>query len=284
VTEPSDRDDRLMSIGVFARRSRLSMRALRLYDRQGLLKPERVDTHNGYRWYRESQLFIARLIVMLRQLDMPLAEVAELVNAPRDRAAAVLTEYWSGVERRIAGQRQLVELLRAGLIDGERRYDTFSVNVREIEDQVVLAEQRHLTLLELEPWLRQTKITLTNAAEDCGGLVAPMFAIFHGEVSHDSDGPVEVCVPIPATDSRPAVATDRYWRTEPAHREAYVTVTKAQFEMPAILTAYDAIRHWIDSSHHAVAGSPREIYVPGVDPHNADPSDPVCDVAFPIGS
>jgi len=273
-----------MSIGVFARRSRLSMRALRLYDRQGLLEPDHVDPHNGYRWYRESRLFTARLIVMLRQLDMPLADVAELVNAPHDRAAAMLTAYWAGVERRIAGQRQLVELLRAGLVDGEGRYDDFDIDVREVEDQVVLTEQRSLTLLELEPWLRQTKHTLTDAAEDCGGPVARTFVVFHGEVSHDSDGPVEVCVPIPAHDSRPAVTTDRDWRTEPAHREAYVTVTKAEFELPAILSAYDAVQHWIESHHHAVVGSPREIYVPGVDPHRADPGDPVCDVAFPIRS
>jgi hypothetical protein len=110
-----------------------------------------------------------------------------------------------------------------------------------------------------------------------------MFVVFHNEVSHDSDGPVEVCVPIPALESRPAAATDRDRRTERAHREAYVTVTKAQFEMPAILTAYDAIRHCIDSGHHAIAGSPRGIYGPGVDPHNADPSAPVCDVAFRLG-
>jgi DNA-binding transcriptional MerR regulator len=284
VTDTSDRDDRLMTIGVFARRSRLSMRALRLYDRQGLLKPDHVDAQNGYRWYRESQLFTARLIVMLRQLDMPLAEVAELVNAPHDRAADLLTAYWTGVERRISGQRQLVELLRTGLIDGESRHNEFTINVREVAEQVVLTEQRHLTLLELEPWLRQTKITLTAAAEDCGGLVARMFVIFHGEVSHDSDGPVEVCVPIAAPGSRPAVAPSRNWRTEIAHREAYVTVTKAEFEMPVILSVYDAIRRWIESSHHVVVGSPREIYIAGVDPHTADPSDPVCDVAIPVRS
>ena len=98
----------------------------------------------------------------------------------------------------------------------------------------------------------------------------------------DSDGPVEVCVPIAAVDGRPAFATDREWRTEPAHREAYVTVTKADFELPAILSVYDAVWHWIESSHHVVVGSPREIYVPGVDPHTANPSDPVCDVAVPI--
>src|SRR5690606_17795691 len=108
-----------MSIGVFARRSRLSMRALRLSDQQGLLQPARLDPPNGYRWYRESQLRVARLIALLRQLDMPLAEVAEVVNAGPTRGAAALTDFWNRVERRIAGQRQLVELLRAGLLDAE---------------------------------------------------------------------------------------------------------------------------------------------------------------------
>jgi protein phosphatase len=39
----------LMSIGEFARRSRLSPKALRLYDELGLLPPARVDEDSGYR-------------------------------------------------------------------------------------------------------------------------------------------------------------------------------------------------------------------------------------------
>ena len=49
-------DEDLLTIGVFARRSWLSPKALRLYERQGLLLPAAVDEHNGYRWYREEQL------------------------------------------------------------------------------------------------------------------------------------------------------------------------------------------------------------------------------------
>ena len=42
-------------------------------------RPGRPGT--GYR-YRESQLATARLVVMLRRLDMPLVQVAEIVSAP----------------------------------------------------------------------------------------------------------------------------------------------------------------------------------------------------------
>lgn len=46
-------EEALLSIGAFARRARLSHKALRLYDRHGLLPPDHVDAVTGYRYYRE---------------------------------------------------------------------------------------------------------------------------------------------------------------------------------------------------------------------------------------
>ena len=45
-----------VSIGEFARRSRLSLKALRLYDELGVLVPSRVDQVSGYRYYDTAQL------------------------------------------------------------------------------------------------------------------------------------------------------------------------------------------------------------------------------------
>ena len=75
-----------MTIGEFSRRSQLSLKALRLYERLGLLRPVAVDQRNGYRRYHESQLYTARLIVMLRLLDMPLPEVGRVVSASQSRS------------------------------------------------------------------------------------------------------------------------------------------------------------------------------------------------------
>jgi DNA-binding transcriptional MerR regulator len=68
-----------ISVGEFARRSRLSVKALRLYDEIGVLVPARVDQSSGYRYYDVSQLQVARLIAMLRQLEIPLATIKELL-------------------------------------------------------------------------------------------------------------------------------------------------------------------------------------------------------------
>ena len=98
--------EQLLTIGVFARRSRLSPKALRLYDRLGLLMPAHVDEENGYRRYREGQLETARLIAMLRRLDMPLASVAEIVDGARGAAG--------GARRRVLGVGRAAARVAAG--------------------------------------------------------------------------------------------------------------------------------------------------------------------------
>ena len=269
--------DRLLSIGVFARRSRLSPKALRLYDRLGVLTPAHVDLENGYRRYRESQLATARLVAMLRRLDMPLSQVAAVVSAPGPQGAALLAASWAAVERRIAFQRELALHLRIWLLGSEGRLDMFRIRERDVPEQMVLTEQRHVHVDELPGWLGAAMDRLVKAAEGHGGVAAPAFVVYHGEVNEESDGPVEVCVPVNVGKE---VATDAALRREPAHRQAYVTITKAQVEFPQILSAYDAVSQRIASRGLAAAGSPREVYFTDVDA--AAPTDEVCDVAFPL--
>jgi DNA-binding transcriptional MerR regulator len=77
----------LMTIGAFAGRTRLSAKALRLYDRLGLLPPARVDPDSGYRFYGEDQVATARLIALLRRLGMPLTAIADIAAKPPGEAA-----------------------------------------------------------------------------------------------------------------------------------------------------------------------------------------------------
>lgn len=73
--------DPLMPIGVFSTATLVSIKALRLYHEQGLLVPAWIDPATGYRSYRVSQLADAQVIKRLRDLDVPLAGVAEVVRA-----------------------------------------------------------------------------------------------------------------------------------------------------------------------------------------------------------
>src|ERR1700722_6784484 len=87
-----------MSIGEFARRSRLSAKALRLYDELGLLPPARGDEDSGYRLYEPVQLKQARLIAALRQLQVPLAEIKAILPLEPAQAAERVQVIWAATE------------------------------------------------------------------------------------------------------------------------------------------------------------------------------------------
>jgi DNA-binding transcriptional MerR regulator len=72
-------DDDLLSIGRFARLAGLSVGALRHYDELDLLRPADIDRFTGYRRYRRAQLETARTIARLRDLELPLDEIREVL-------------------------------------------------------------------------------------------------------------------------------------------------------------------------------------------------------------
>jgi DNA-binding transcriptional MerR regulator len=287
VTEDALVDDELLTIGAFAARARLSAKALRLYDRLGLLSPAYVDEASGYRYYRAGQTERARLVALLRQLDMPLARIAEVVGTDGAEAAGLLAAYWAGVEARVAGQRTLAEYLR-GRLSGRssEMYGRFVVETVDVPEQVVITEKRHTLADELPAWIGASLGRLEEAARECGGVVAAPFVVYHSEVSMESDGPAESCVPVAdaAAAREWAARRGRAWETavrvEPARRLAFTRITKAQVAHPQILAAFEAVEEWMAGRGLEPAGPCREVYFADWDA--AGPGDAVCDVAFPV--
>lgn len=289
MTDAIRTGDGLISIGAFAARVRLSAKALRLYDRLGLLTPAYVDPATGYRYYRREQVERARTIVHLRHLDMPLAVVAEVVALmDGDGAAAAerVRAYWAGVEARLAGQRALVDFLRARL--GGRSSpmnERYTVETAEAPGGTVLSLKRHVLLGELPDWIGGTLDRLERvAAEECGGVAAAPFVAYHAEVSQESDGPAEVCVPVRDAEAARAWAARHgkgvTVREEPSRRLAFTRITKAEVAQPMILNAFEAVERWVGERDLRVAGPCREVYF--ADWPAAGPTDPVCDVAYPV--
>jgi DNA-binding transcriptional MerR regulator len=214
-----------MSIGEFSRRARLSVKALRLYDELDVLVPARVDIASGYRYYDVAQLEQARLIAILRQLDVPLATVKELLLCDPADAAQRIAAHWQQAEAMHGSRRELASYL-VNRLSGKRSV-MYEVATREIPERSLLCLKRNVD--ERGAWalgkefiaiLRERPLPKMNGREGA------MFSIYWGEVSADSDGPVEWCKPVPESDAK--ALTSHYpelsLRTEPAHREAYVAL------------------------------------------------------------
>jgi len=214
-----------VSIGEFARRSRLSIKALRLYDELGVLVPARVDEASGYRYYDDAQLEDARLVAMLRQLQLPLAAIKDLLACDPVDAAESVAMHWREAEAAHHARRDLADYL-VNRLSGKKSV-MYEVATREIPERSVLCLKRNVD--ERGAWalgkefiaiLRERPLPKMNGREGA------MFSIYWGEVSADSDGPVEWCKPVPGSDAK-ALAShypELKLRTEPAHREAYVAL------------------------------------------------------------
>ncbi|EHN79692.1 regulatory protein [Streptomyces coelicoflavus ZG0656] len=101
----------LLTIGAFAKASRLSPKALRLYDELGLLPPARVDPVTGYRLYAPDQLERARLVAWLRRLGMPLVRIRHVCSLDAGAAAREIRAFWARTEADFAARRDLVAFL-----------------------------------------------------------------------------------------------------------------------------------------------------------------------------
>jgi DNA-binding transcriptional MerR regulator len=238
-----------MSIGEFARRSRLSPKALRLYDGLGLLSPAHVDELSGYRYYQDAQLEQARLVATLRQVEVPLTTVQELLELDPAELAEQLTAFWQRAESRHAGQRALVTALVDRLTG--RNTIMYEVNAREMPQRSLLTLKRNVDVSGLWAFGKEfIGLIRDQGLPRMEGRAGAMFCIYWGEVSADSDGPVEWCRPVPAAEAEALAAQfpELTLRVEPAHREAYVDLGPGgQIDASQWQLAGDALRSWRDA-------------------------------------
>lgn len=110
------------SIADVARMSGVTARTLRHYDDIGLLAPAYVGA-NGYRYYEDAQLLRLQQVLVLRELGLGLAEIAEAVDSEPDTLAAL--------ERRHA--RLLEECDRLA-----RMADTVARTIAELEGKTTM--------------------------------------------------------------------------------------------------------------------------------------------------
>lgn len=70
----------MLKISEFSKLSHLTIKALRFYEKEALLKPAYIDKLNGYRFYETYQLEIAAKIKSYRQLDLSIEEIKAIFN------------------------------------------------------------------------------------------------------------------------------------------------------------------------------------------------------------
>lgn len=126
--------------GEFARLFHIKKQTLFYYDQIGILSPELVG-ENGYRYYSYRQLDTFSTISMLRDLDMPLAQIKEYLDHRSPNAfITLLKKQQSEIEEKIKELQWMQQFIRT-------KIDLTQKGLSTPLRQIIEEEQPEVTLL-----------------------------------------------------------------------------------------------------------------------------------------
>ncbi|WP_300015066.1 MerR family transcriptional regulator [Pseudonocardia sp.] len=244
-----------LTIGDFSRITHLSVRTLRRYHSAGLLEPESVDPHTGYRYYSTAQVPTAQVIHRFRELGMPVRDVGEvLATTDPDARGALVAAHLARLEEQLDRTREAVTALRrllapspAPIVTELRREaaTTVAAIVATVDLEGVLDFYRDAAA-ELDAVLRRRRCEPTG----------PRGGLYGNALFTEERGSATVFVPVadPPVEGRvhPLVLPTA---------ELAVTVHPGPHD--DIDVTYGALGSWVAEQAMAVAGPVRERYLVG---------------------
>jgi hypothetical protein len=181
----------------------------------------------------------------------------------------------------MADRRALVAYIQSRLA-GEGKPVMKDITVRAIPERKIASITRHITSGEADEFFATAFPRLRAAAPGLPGIEGVPFVVYYGEVSQDSDGPVELSRPVAPQTPTGTVASsaDIQVRLEPAHDEAYIRLSQAEMHWPRMLPFADALERWIRDNDRRPSAPLRQVLF--ADLRTAQPGTLVCDLSVPL--
>jgi len=243
----------MFRIGEFAHIGGVTAKALRHYDRIGLFRPAWADPSTGYRFYSPAQLPELRRIVGLRDLGVPLAEVADLVRGGDDlrtvlrRRRGDLERHRAAIDHKLAALDIRVEMADEGP----------DVVVRSVEPERVASIRTMVRSgADIGVLFDEVEVAVRDAAARAR---RPPGQIEHGGFT-DHTGDIEVWVPVTRAVAVGRVTTHRMEGGRMAaamHHGGYEDLVRTR----------EGLERWVVGAGMSAAGPTRIVYLQfGADP------------------
>lgn len=239
----------MLRIGDFARLGRVTVKALRHYDEEGLLRPAEVDASSGYRFYRPDQLIALSRILQLKDLGFPLNEIRPLIEDPAKLGPALAVRR-SDLAAAIEADRE--RLARLDALSGTLSEDAHAIVVKPVEAVLALTARAMVEpggsdIQDLFETLEREAACARARAD------ANPFLLFHDAAQPDRMD-IEVCVPLNERGGDLKAARE----VEGAAAAGSLIYRGAYRQTPDLFTR---LARWIDANGGAIGGPLREVYL-----------------------
>lgn len=248
----------MFRIGEFSKMSKTTIKTLRYYDEEGLLKPAEVDKFTGYRLYTTNQLIEVHRLQSLRQIGLSIAEIKLILSKKvtlsdilRKRKAEVIAELENSKD-----QLSRIEFI----LSGEDNFMDYQAIIKVLPECNVFSVKKVIKNYDeyfyLIPAIGE-KVASKYPDLKC---ITPDYCFvkyLDGEYK-EKDIAIEYCQAIEKLEDD---FDDVVFKKIPSvtavsvmHKGPYSTISKA----------YSFIMKWIEDNGYSITDYPRENYIDGI--------------------
>jgi len=271
----------MLKIGDFSKLTHVSVRMLRYYDNQGILKPTYIDNVTGYRMYSADQVPELQKIILLRDLNFGVAETKQLLeNWNNVYLTQSLHKKIKDSEDLIKIEQQRIERIQSAIshIATDKFDQYYNVTIKSLPSYPVISLRRKVSSHfdegvlwnELMNFIHHERVEYDRSSQN-------NVAIYHDDEHIDSSVDIEVCLIVKQLGKNKGAIT--YRMLENVDKMACMMVYGAYENLA---NAYYSFASWIEKNHPYVMGSPsRQITI--IDHQDTDnPSEYLTEIQIPL--
>jgi effector-binding domain-containing protein len=258
-------------IGRFSTVTRLTRKALRLYDSRGLLVPKAKDGVTGYRYYTGDQIQRGVRIKHLSALGFGLEEIAEFLEAEASgdvsRVGGLVDSRLRSTEEELVRLRWVASLLNNNM---ELMKETMSEPlIKKVPETRVISKRDKGPIGETVGRLIGDLIGVIYMPENQANLVkivGPFMTVYHDHEYKETDADLELAVPITGKVTVPDPSIEV--KNLPGRKVASL-VHKGSYE--TIGPAYAKLYDYVMKSELELSGPMMDVYLN--DPNTVEPEE-----------
>lgn len=268
--------DTLYKIGMFASMNHVTIKALRYYDDEDILKPKVIDTETNYRYYTLSQMGELHQILALKEMGLKIDEIKAVISGLNEKN--LLKQKRNQLMMQIADLTKLLAKVEQALDAPEKNF-TSHVLIKSLPEVIVASMTRRIDSYEdLFVMMPEMGQEMEQLGCECA---IPEYCF----ISYPEAGYKEECVLIEACEAVTELKDDTdkiEFKVIPAVRYAACIFHKGSYH--TLSSSYASVLQYIEENGLLINGPIRENYIDGV--WNKDSEDewlteiqiPVCKV------
>ncbi len=253
-----------ISIGKFSIMTRLSRKALHLYDKKELLVPEQKDDITGYRYYTIRQIEVGIRIKLLVNLGFSLSEIAEILDIFEIDETARIHELFAKKLSETQLEIHRLKKIEEVLVNHQNTMDLIKLNlsqptIKDVPKFRVLSKFGIGSYGEVISQLIQDIMGVIYNPDNQRNMVkitGPVMYVCHDREFKENDAQIEVAIPFAGkvSVSDPEIEI----KNLPACQMASVLYTGVYGNVGQ---GYQSLFRFIEEQGYVPAGNTREIYL-----------------------